>query len=229
MKKTIAQELGITEFPFDIKDERGNLIYLEFENQYWAKYKFDKEGKQIFYENSKGEIKDYRPKELPKAVAIEKTIAQQLGVTEFPFEIKDGKGNLIYEEYENGFWAREEFDREGTQIYHENSSGIIIDNRPKPTTPITLQHCLDRGFTVEKIKDEVYKEQHGKEYMLCYLKLSKRHMIDYCNATYRCMAYKVDREGTILERKYLKDVGDLDFYISFLGSEKVLKKLSKLG
>ena len=159
------------------------------------------------------------------------TIAQQLGITQFPFEIRDGKENLIYEEYENGFWAREEFNNEGKQIYHENSSGIIIDNRPKPqpTTHITLQHCLDRGFTIEKVHDKVYKEKHGKDYKICYLKLSKRHMIDYCNVTYRCMVYKVDIEQTILERKYLKDVGDLDFYISFLGSEKVLRKLSKLG
>jgi len=181
-----------------------------------------------------------------------KTIAQELNITEFPFEIKDGKGNLIYIEFENGLWSRWEnnekgwliyyegsggiwekweYDEEGLVIYFENSKGQIKDSRPKsePTPNITLQQCLDRGFTFEKVNDPVYKEQHGKDYMLCYLKLSKRHMIDYCNATCRCMVYKVDSEGTILERKYLKDVDDLDFYIRFLASEKVLKKLSKLG
>jgi len=162
-----------------------------------------------------------------------KTIAQQLGITDFPFEIKDGNGNLIYYENSYTFWEKCEYDEKGFVIYYENSKGEIIDSRPKskpePTPNITLQHCLDRGFTVEKVKDEIYEKQHGKDYMLCYLKLSKRHMIDYCNATYRCMVYKVDAEGTILERKYLETVNDLDFYIRFLGTEKRLKKLSKLG
>jgi hypothetical protein len=161
MKKTIAQELGVTKFPFDIKDETGNLIYLEFENQYWSKYKFDKEGKQIYYENSDGEIRDNRP-------------------------------------------------------------------QPQPAPSITLQHCLDRGFTLEKVHDKVYKEKHGKDYKICYLKLSKRHMIDYCNTSGNCEVYKLDREGTILERKQLKDVNDLDFYIRFLASRKRLRKLPKL-
>jgi len=158
-----------------------------------------------------------------------KTIAQELNITQFPFEIYDGNDNIIYREYKEGFWVKRGYCSEGREIYFENSAGVVKDNRPKPepTPNITLQHCLDRGFTLEKIKDEVYEKQHGKDYMLCYLKLSKRHMIDYCNTTYRCMVYKVDSEGTILERKYLKDVNDLDFYIRFLGSEKRLRKLTK--
>ncbi len=185
-----------------------------------------------------------------------KTIAQQLGVKDFPFEIKDKMGNTIYLEYDDGYWARlehnsegrliyyensikiwakREYNEQGNEIYFENSHGLIIDNRPKPkaepkpepTPTITLQHCLDRGFTVEKIEDPIYKEKYGKDYKICYLKVSKRHGIDYCNVTYRCMVYKVDAEQTILERKYLKDVGDLDFYINFLASEKVLRKLPK--
>jgi len=160
---------------------------------------------------------------------MKKTIAQELNITQFPFETRDKRGNIIYKEFENGFWAKWEYDEQGEEIYYEDSYGQIIDNRPKPepTSNITLQHCLDRGFTVEKIKDEVYEKQHGKDYMVCYLKLSKRHMIDYCNATYRCMVYKVDAEGTILERKYLETVNDLDFYVRFLASEKRLRKLPK--
>lgn len=42
-----------------------------------------------------------------------KTIAQQLNVTEFPFEIKD---------------------KNGKQLYYEDSNGVIIDKRPKKTT-----------------------------------------------------------------------------------------------
>jgi hypothetical protein len=178
-----------------------------------------------------------------------KTIAQELGVTDFPFEIRDGKGNLIYIEMEDGFWIKwqwsnkrqmycqnssnywekREYDSSGNEIYYENSTGKIINNRPQPepTPNITIQHCLDRGFTIEKVHDEVYKEKHGRDYKICYLKLSKRHMIDYCVTSGNCEVYKLGNEGTILERKHLKDVNDLDFYIRFLSSEKVLSKLSK--
>ena len=81
-----------------------------------------------------------------------KTIAQQLNVTEFPFEIRDKNGNLtyfedsngswgkreldsngnvIYYENSNGFWWKSEFDSNGNEIYYEDSKGKIIDNRPK--------------------------------------------------------------------------------------------------
>jgi nuclear transport factor 2 (NTF2) superfamily protein len=63
------------------------------------------------------------------------TIAKQLNITTFPFEIKDEKGRLIYREYINGSWCKWEFD-EGKLIYSEDSSGEIIDNRPKSETTI---------------------------------------------------------------------------------------------
>ena len=81
-----------------------------------------------------------------------KTIAQQLNVKDFPFEIKDKNGNEIYWEDSDGFWAKRkfdsngnqiygknskgywakrEFDSNGNQIYYENSDGVVVDNRPK--------------------------------------------------------------------------------------------------
>jgi hypothetical protein len=81
-----------------------------------------------------------------------KTIAQQLNVKEFPFEIKDKNGNRIYFEKSNGYfvkseydsngnqiyfedsdgyWYRWEYDSNGNEIYFENSDGEIEDNRPK--------------------------------------------------------------------------------------------------
>ena len=85
MKKTIAQQLGITDFPFKIKDKNGNRIYYEQSNGYWSRYKYDSDGKEryyensygywskieydsdgneIYYENSAGKIIDNRPKEI---------------------------------------------------------------------------------------------------------------------------------------------------------------------
>ena len=80
------------------------------------------------------------------------TIAQQLGIKKFPFEIKDDNGNVIYWETSDGFWSKREFDEKGNliyyeefdgywlkqefdeksnQIYYEDSKGEVIDNRPK--------------------------------------------------------------------------------------------------
>ena len=81
------------------------------------------------------------------------TIAQQLGIKQFPFEIKDKNGNEIYYETSEGYWVKREYDSNGKEIYFENSNGSwekyeydsngneiyyedsdgdIGDNRPKP-------------------------------------------------------------------------------------------------
>ena len=83
------------------------------------------------------------------------TIAQQLNIKEFPFEIKDKNGNLIYYEnnysywfkiefdlnekeirYEssNGYWFIREYDSNGEEIYWRDSNGGVVDNRVKCLT-----------------------------------------------------------------------------------------------
>ena len=84
------------------------------------------------------------------------TIAQQLKVTDFPFDIKDKNNKEIYFENSDGWWCKKErdtqgkiiryeasgdawykreFDTQGNEIYYENSNGVIIDNRPKIDQP----------------------------------------------------------------------------------------------
>jgi len=81
------------------------------------------------------------------------TIAQQLGIKDFPFEIRNKQSKLIYHESSNGYWTKYEYDSNGNLIYYKNSggywtkreydannndiyfessSGLIVDNRPKP-------------------------------------------------------------------------------------------------
>ena len=101
------------------------------------------------------------------------TIAQQLNIQQFPFRIKDSKGNQIYYEYSNGYWCRSEFDSNGNtiysensygfwikreynskgkEIYFENSDGRIIDKRPKQVVELTMEELVQRlGYEV-KIK-----------------------------------------------------------------------------
>jgi hypothetical protein len=45
-------------------------------------------------------------------------------------KIKDKNGNDIYHEISDGGWRKHEYDLQGNIIYHEDSCGYIIDNRP---------------------------------------------------------------------------------------------------
>lgn len=81
-----------------------------------------------------------------------KTIAQQLNIKEFPFEIKDSEGREIYYEDSSGFWDKNEYDSNGNQIYYENSIGIIQDNRPKQVE-LTLDEIASKfGIDVKDLK-----------------------------------------------------------------------------
>jgi hypothetical protein len=54
---------------------------------------------------------------------MNKTIAQQLKITEFPFFIKDKNGNQIYSETSCGYWSKRQYNQNGNQIYLETSCG----------------------------------------------------------------------------------------------------------
>ena len=56
-----------------------------------------------------------------KRIKKMKTIAQQLNIKSFPFEIEDSDGNGIYYEKSDGYWFRHEYDSNGNVIYYENS------------------------------------------------------------------------------------------------------------
>ena len=55
-----------------------------------------------------------------------KTIAQQLGIKKFPFEIKDANGNEIYWEASNGYWVKRQYNANGNEIYYEDSNGYWV-------------------------------------------------------------------------------------------------------
>ena len=54
MKKTIAQQLNVKDFPFTIKDSNNNQIYFEDSIGCWEKKEFDSNNNQIYFENSDG-------------------------------------------------------------------------------------------------------------------------------------------------------------------------------
>jgi len=80
-----------------------------------------------------------------------KTIAQQLNVKKFPFEIHDSNRNKIYYENSYGSWENREYDSSNNQIYYENSYGVIRDNRVIPEYTIEdLQKMLGKEFKIIK-------------------------------------------------------------------------------
>ena len=102
--KTIAQQLNIKEFPFEIKDKNNNKLYFENSYGYWIKREFDKNNNEVYYENSIGSWvkREY-----------------------------DENNNKLYYENSDGYWIRREFEG-NKEVYYKNSKGTIRDNR-KPT------------------------------------------------------------------------------------------------
>jgi hypothetical protein len=100
----------------------------------------------------------------------EQTIAQFLNVKDFPLEINDNNGNLIYLEDSDGYWRKREHDDQGNAIYFEDSTGYwvkreyddqdceiyygyIVDDRPKPIIELTLQDIAKlKGVDVSQIR-----------------------------------------------------------------------------
>jgi hypothetical protein len=101
---TLAQQNGITQFPYIITDEKGNRIYFEDSDGSWRKREYDTRGNRIYFEDSYG----YWWK------------------SEY-----DVHGNEIYFEDSAGYWIKRECDEQGNEIYFEDSKGLREDNRPK--------------------------------------------------------------------------------------------------
>jgi hypothetical protein len=119
---TIAKQLKIKEFPFEIKDSNGKLIYHENSYGFWYKREYDSNGNMIYFENSDG----------------------------FWYKREyDSKGNEIYWENSDGYWYKREYDSDGNRIYYENSSGEIIDNRPKTEIQKAIELLTKEGLLVD--------------------------------------------------------------------------------
>jgi len=119
---TIAQQLKIKDFPFKIKDSNGKEIYYESSKGYWVKYEHDANGKEIYFETSNGywEKREY-----------------------------DANGNQIYCESSSGYWSKREYDTNNNLIYFEDSYGEIIDKRPKTEVQKAIELLTKEGLIVD--------------------------------------------------------------------------------
>jgi YD repeat-containing protein len=102
------------------------------------------------------------------------TIAQQLNITEFPFEIKTNAGLPVYTEgqdgrwyrfkynangditrYETstGYWYTWEYDADGDIIYRETQDGVTYDERNHKAVVLTMDEIAQKlGIDVKDLK-----------------------------------------------------------------------------
>tara|TARA_R110002012_G_scaffold224504_1_gene396501 strand:+ start:446 stop:832 length:387 start_codon:yes stop_codon:yes gene_type:complete len=126
MEKTIAQQLNIKEFPFEIIDKNGKMTYREFSDGCWWKYEYDYKGRITYCENDTG----YWEK------------------TEY-----DSKRNITYSEYSNGKWYKTGFNEKGDVIYLEDSkNGVTLDYRPKSKCEDKVIEIDGKKYKLTEIK-----------------------------------------------------------------------------
>ena len=95
--KTIAEQLNIKDFPFEIRDKKGNRVYFEDSDGFWEKREYDSNGNETYYENSDG---DWGKSEC------------------------DSNGKETYYETSDGDWYKRECDSDGNETYYEDSTGF---------------------------------------------------------------------------------------------------------
>ena len=98
---TIAKQLNVDYFPFEIYDRYWFLIYYEEEDGKWVRYENDLEGFPVYSEESSGYWIKSKYNEM---------------------------GSLLYWENSEGLWTKWEYDNDGIEIYKESSDeGVLID------------------------------------------------------------------------------------------------------
>ena len=120
---TVAQVLkhDFAKGDLNLFDSNGKQTYFENSKGYWSKREFNLNGKETYFENS----------------------------NEYWYKREyNSNGNQTYYENSNGFWSKREYDSNGKETYYENSNGTIEDNRPKP-------NCGGKTVTVDGIEYEL--------------------------------------------------------------------------
>jgi len=124
--KTIAQQLKIKSFPFEIKDDNGKLIYHEDSNGFWIRCERDDRCNTTYFEDSDGFWCRHE---------------------------YDDNGNITYQEDSYGFWYRYEYDDEGNRTYSEYSSGYKRGTKKGTIKELSMNDIAKLvGIPVENLK-----------------------------------------------------------------------------
>jgi len=140
---TIAQQLKIKEFPFAIDDKNGREIYYEDSSGFWEKYEYDIYNNLIYFEDSSGywEKREYDTN--GNRIYFEDSSGY------WRKREYDTNGNCIYYENSNGYWVKREWNANGNCIYFEDSSGATEDNRPKTEVQKAIELLTKEGLIAD--------------------------------------------------------------------------------
>jgi hypothetical protein len=170
MTQTIAQRLKVTEFPFVIKDKRGNVLYEETRRNKWERNEYDEKNRIVYHE-------EYH--EVSSGFWMKKTYDRFGNVSRMDnsrnewethvynhnnqlikFNRHDGywavweyndQGQEVSYKNSNNHWEKWEYDANGHEIYYACSNGELRDNRPK--VELTLEEIATKfGVDVNQLK-----------------------------------------------------------------------------
>ncbi len=118
-----------------------------------------------------------------------KTISQQLNIKDFPFTINDKDGNQIYLENSDGYWHKREY-KDGNQIYYEHSDGFWWKSEYKDGHEIYYETSHGYWFRSEyKGGNQIYYENSDGE------------IVDHRPKERPCVGRKVTIDGIDYELK----------------------------
>tara|TARA_R110000803_G_scaffold87039_1_gene153634 strand:- start:64 stop:609 length:546 start_codon:yes stop_codon:yes gene_type:complete len=121
----IIFEYGVDDISYIqiLENDKGNEVYVEYDDGYWEKYEYNDKGNMIYFDNSSEYSSKWEYDDKGNMIYYERSD----GFWE-RYEYDD-RGKLIYYEDSDGFWKKMEYDDKGNRIYYEDSSGDIEDNR----------------------------------------------------------------------------------------------------
>ena len=144
---TIAQQLNITEFPFEIKTNAGLPVYTEDQNGGWYRFEYNANGEIVRYETSTGYWYTWEYNDRGMRIRYEDS-GGYWSKTGY-----DADGNEIWYLNSNGVWTKTEYDADGDIIYRETQDGVTYDERNHKAVVLTMDQIAQKlGIDVKDLK-----------------------------------------------------------------------------
>ena len=144
---TIAQQLNVTEFPFEIKTNAGLPVYTENQDGEWYRFEYNANGEIVRYETSTGYwyTWEYNDRGMRIRYDCSDGYWSKCGY--------DADGNEIWYVNSNGEWNSCEYDAAGSIIYRETHEGVKFDERNRKAVELTMDEIAEKlGIDVKDLK-----------------------------------------------------------------------------
>ena len=148
-------------------NDEGKQVYYENSRGDWAKYKYNDEGKKVYYENSQGTVTDNRPSKA-------KLVTDENGTQYKLVEITKMNKSQLRKEYEARMGVVEGdlqlFDAVGERVYYENFTGYWARREYNEAGKEVYFESSSGGLRDNRPpKAKIVTDQDGKQYELVEL------------------------------------------------------------